>query len=247
MVGLVKHGSDAGIRGLVRRPTPRPPLRAHWKIRPVEAVQDPAVIETGLETDVEDRNATGVSLMQIDNVDDPVAGENEVCLHRSTNPVTSQTTDTNTANGCIKQQAKNTFTRNITPSVARATIAPMPIRSRHPERRYLEVGQRVEAVRLFAGLTTIEMAALMGIGQARYVLIHYGRVLPDAEKLEPLCERWGVSLDWLYRGDPKMMPVGVWDGIKAQLQTLVDEHGQPIKRKSGRPVGPGRKTAKTES
>ncbi|WP_137107872.1 hypothetical protein [Azospirillum argentinense] len=53
--------------------------------------------------------------------------------------------------------------------------------------------------------------------------------------MEPLCVRYGVTLDWIYREDERLMPVGIIEGIKAQLRTLVDAEGKPLKRKPGRP------------
>lgn len=114
---------------------------------------------------------------------------------------------------------------------------PKPIRSKFPERPYLEVGQRVEATRLFAGLTVIEMAELMGVSQSRYTVLQYGRALPDAEKLEPLCVHFGLSLDWLYRGDQRLIPIGIARELDSHLQSLVDSEGRPHQRKPGRPVG----------
>ncbi|WP_281262087.1 helix-turn-helix domain-containing protein [Azospirillum thermophilum] len=122
----------------------------------------------------------------------------------------------------------------------------MAIRSNTPGRPYLLVGQRIEALRLYAGLTVTEMAEVMGTSQSRYTTIQYGRALPDAEKLEPLCVRWGLSLDWIYRGDRRLMPVGIMDELDVKLQTLVDEEGRPHQRRPGRPAGTSRKRAPRE-
>ncbi|QCO07562.1 XRE family transcriptional regulator (plasmid) [Azospirillum argentinense] len=124
---------------------------------------------------------------------------------------------------------------NTSGSVAAIIPAMKPIRSNSPGRPYLEVGQRIEATRLWAGLTVIQMAELMRTTPPRYSDLQYGRALPDTEKVEPLCVRYGVTLDWIYREDERLMPVGIIEGIKAQLRTLVDAEGKPLKRKPGRP------------
>lgn len=241
MAGAVKHGSDRDGLRLGRRLPSRSALRPDWKIRPVETAQDPAGGDAGLTAESADGHPGKILPVKVDHLDDHVLGENEVCLHGSAAPERSASDLINNHQMGLLQPAKNNIRiDNTTPNGA-ANIAAMPIRSRHPDRRYLEVGQRIEAVRLFAGLTTIEMAVLMGISQGRYTTLHYGRALPDAEKLEPLCERFGVSLDWLYRGDSRLMPMGIWEGVKAQLEKLVDEHGHPHHRPPGRPVGTGGK------
>lgn len=126
-----------------------------------------------------------------------------------------------------------------------AAMATTAIRSSNPDRPYLEVGQRIEAVRLYAGLTVIEMAALMKIGQSRYTVLQYGRALPDAEKLEPLCLRYGVTLDWLYRGDMRLLPYALVEELERHRLSL-NEHGHPHKRPPGRPAGTGTKSKRAD-
>jgi transcriptional regulator with XRE-family HTH domain len=114
------------------------------------------------------------------------------------------------------------------------------IRSAIPGRPYAWVGVRIESVRLHAGWTVTEMATVMKTTAPRYTDIQYGRVLPDAEKLEPLLERFGLSLDYLYLGRKTLLTWGVVEALEEKQRELVGEDGKPLgTRPRGRPR-PGR-------
>jgi len=200
----------------------------------MESLQDGTAADAAFGTQDIEVGAVQVAAVQIHQMDDPVAGSHKVRLRhrRSLQP---EHTQINSSVDAINQRGIIGVPSANTSHDDKAIIPAMPIRSKFPERPYLEVGQRLEATRLLAGLTVIEMSALMGVAQSRYTFLQYGRALPDAEKLEPLCEHFGLSLDWLYRGDARLIPMGIHEKLHQHLESLVDEEGRPHQRKPGRP------------
>ncbi|MBP2233123.1 transcriptional regulator with XRE-family HTH domain [Azospirillum agricola] len=235
--GDVQHGSsalDAGVLGGAAR------LTARSDRQPVhmEPLQDGAPGEAALGAEDIEVGASQITAVQLQELHHAVSGRDKVCL-RHPQPLQPEHKQINSFEEAIKQPGIISAPSANTPHRDKAIIPAMPIRSKFPERPYLEVGQRVEATRLLAGLTVIEMAELMGVSQSRYTVLQYGRALPDAEKLEPLCDHFGLSLDWLYRGITAMIPLGIHRQLEQHLQSLVDEEGRPHQRKPGRPFGTG--------
>lgn len=115
-------------------------------------------------------------------------------------------------------------------------IRNMSIRSGIPGRPYAWVGVRIESIRQHSGLTVSEMATLMKTTAPRYTDIQYGRALPDPEKLEPLIDRFGVSLDYLYLGRKTLVCWGILEALEARQRDLVGPDGKPLgTRRPGRP------------
>lgn len=233
--------------GQSRQTAGRPATGTHHEAVQAEALQNRLMSDAEFSAEGLNRLAIDVPPVQLLQLDHPVTRRDDVGLwkhetrpfqplvKRFNSPVNAIMTS-----GITNSESANTSRGDF------AIIPSMAIRSNFPGRPYLEVGQRIEATRLYAKLTVLEMAALMRVAPPRYTVIQYGRALPDAEKLEPLCEHFGLSLDWLFRGDRRLLPIGIAQELDRHLKSLVDEQGQPLRRKPGRPVGTSRKPAKKD-
>lgn len=65
-----------------------------------------------------------------------------------------------------------------------------------------------------------ECARLFGIKRAAWNNYEYGRRILDIEIATAFCERFKVSLDWLYRGDMSSLTVRMADHIREQVPVL---------------------------
>lgn len=242
-----RHGHGSPPRYVSRRPLGHSGLAAaSWRLSAGQVAQPgvPEPVAQGVAGQADfgaqcGRSFAGnVPAMQVGQFHHDIARRDDVdlSLRHDTGPAQFDATEINAR--YLDNMQRRTFVHshdNTAGSGAAIIPAMKPIRSSSPGRPYLEVGQRIEATRLWAGLTVIQMAELMRTTPPRYSDLQYGRALPDTEKVEPLCVRYGVTLDWIYRDDERLMPVGIIDGIKAHLRTLVDAEGKPLKRKPGRP------------
>lgn len=70
-----------------------------------------------------------------------------------------------------------------------------------------EIGARLKAIRTtLTDLSIKDYAALLKVGGTRYTNWETGhRRLPPEEAIK-LCERWGVTLDFIYRGIDTALP-----------------------------------------
>lgn len=81
-----------------------------------------------------------------------------------------------------------------------------------------DVGRRLRLTREALGYSKRQQndfAAESGLSQSHYNKFDTGErqlTLPVALKL---CHRWGLTLDWLYRGDPSGLPYALHNKIKA--------------------------------
>lgn len=71
---------------------------------------------------------------------------------------------------------------------------------------YWRIGQRLQALRETTGMSKTEFAAFCGFNYTRYVNWETGhrRMLPDEAVV--LCEKLGVTLDFIYRGIEAQLP-----------------------------------------
>ncbi|MBF0626474.1 MAG: helix-turn-helix transcriptional regulator [Magnetococcales bacterium] len=68
------------------------------------------------------------------------------------------------------------------------------------------IGHRLRASRSALELSPQEMAGLLGIRTETLETWESGRALPDLKAMSVLAEKFGLSLDWLFRGDPSCLP-----------------------------------------
>lgn len=69
-----------------------------------------------------------------------------------------------------------------------------------------DVARRLERSRLAIGLGQEEFAEEAGLSQPRYNPYETGKRLLTLPAALLLCERYMLTLDWLYRGDPSGLP-----------------------------------------
>lgn len=88
--------------------------------------------------------------------------------------------------------------------------------SRQPRKDELkmDVGRRLRAAREAMGLTAKELCAAVGIQANRYSQWETGKNLLDPVVALQIAERYGISLDYLYRGDLS----GLKHSVAAKLQ-----------------------------
>jgi len=72
--------------------------------------------------------------------------------------------------------------------------------------RYAVIGERLWALRNTTGMSKTEFAAVCGYNYTRYLNWESGhrRMLPD--EAEVLCNKFGVTLDFIYRGIEAQLP-----------------------------------------
>lgn len=77
------------------------------------------------------------------------------------------------------------------------------------------IGQRLRLTREVLGLSQAEFADRCGIARNTYNQYEQGKNKPQLQLAIDMCERFNLTLDWLYRGDPSSLPYKLADAIKA--------------------------------
>lgn len=98
-----------------------------------------------------------------------------------------------------------------------------------------EIGERLRITREALGLTGTEFAKDAGVLQNGYSQYETGirrLTLPAANRL---CERHGLTMDWLFRGDVSTLPHVLASKIAAQLGGHSAPPPVPLKPRRGRP------------
>ena len=80
-----------------------------------------------------------------------------------------------------------------------------------------EVGHRLKAVRLHYGKTRAEFAGSVQIDATSYGRIEKGQKPLKADMAFRVAERWGVSMDFLYRGRLTELPPNLADSFMRHL------------------------------
>lgn len=80
-----------------------------------------------------------------------------------------------------------------------------------------EVGRRLTALRQHYGKTRGEFAASVEIDPTSYGRIEKGLKPLKADMAFRIAERWGVSMDFLYRGRLTELPSSLADSLMANL------------------------------
>lgn len=71
---------------------------------------------------------------------------------------------------------------------------PLPPHSRS------EIGRRLKATRQALGLRTRDIHRATGIAESTWSQYENGRRFPDLMQMLPFADRFGIPLDWIYRG-----------------------------------------------
>jgi transcriptional regulator with XRE-family HTH domain len=94
------------------------------------------------------------------------------------------------------------------------------------------VGRRLRACREAVDLDQPDFAQ-WGIERTRLSQWENGRRAPNAFSLIPFCERFGISLDYIFRGDPRALPHGLYGKIMEKLEfDQRPRRGRPVKEGS---------------
>lgn len=78
-------------------------------------------------------------------------------------------------------------------------------RDRNPD-NLRAIGARLRAVRLALGLTQKDLYEPLGVKAATWNHWESGKRLPDPLVMAKLKEMHGISMDWIYAGDPSALP-----------------------------------------
>jgi transcriptional regulator with XRE-family HTH domain len=82
------------------------------------------------------------------------------------------------------------------------------------------VGKRLEIFRLAVGVKQVELAREFGWSQQKLGQWEHGRRNPTVPDMIDLAERYGVTLDYIYRGDMSRLPE--WLGKKIRELVVQD-------------------------
>jgi transcriptional regulator with XRE-family HTH domain len=80
------------------------------------------------------------------------------------------------------------------------TQSPLPPHSR------IEIGRRLKATRQALGLRARDIHRATGIGESTWSQYENGRRFPDLMQMLPFADRFGIPLDWIYRGIVAAVP-----------------------------------------
>lgn len=80
-----------------------------------------------------------------------------------------------------------------------------------------EIARRLRATRLALGLRPSELCQATGIGTSTYSQWEAGLRMPDVLQILPICERFGLTLDWIYRAQISGLAYDLAVKIQAEL------------------------------
>lgn len=103
-------------------------------------------------------------------------------------------------------------------SSARAKSAAAKERLRTEGRTAMAIGERLELTRAVLGVTQRVFATEAGIKENTYSQYKTGTQTPDLDSANKLCDRWQLTLDWIYRGDASGLDPDLQDAIKSVRQ-----------------------------
>lgn len=86
-----------------------------------------------------------------------------------------------------------------------------------------EIGRRLKATRQALGLRARDVHRATGIGESTWSQYENGRRFPELLQILPFADRFGVSLDWIYRGILSAVPFELAQDIRERLEKLVAE------------------------
>jgi len=97
--------------------------------------------------------------------------------------------------------------------------ASVPKRRMKSEGRSNEaIAERLEIIRAVKGLSQKDFVTPAGVNESTYSQYKRGTQAPDLEQANKLCDTWGLTLDWIYRGDNSGLDPNLRDAIKVVRQ-----------------------------
>jgi transcriptional regulator with XRE-family HTH domain len=88
-------------------------------------------------------------------------------------------------------------------------------------RTFEAIGQRLKAFREITGLSQKEFAARAGILDTTYNQYERGVSQPKIEYAYALCDTYGLTLDWIYSGDPAGLPYRIANDLAKESKETV--------------------------
>jgi transcriptional regulator with XRE-family HTH domain len=96
------------------------------------------------------------------------------------------------------------------------------------------IGNRLRAMREALQLNQTELCAIAGFATNTYNQWERGHGRPDLDNALRLCEKFPVTMDWIYRGDAEHLPHGIAQRIQARL-IAIEQEGDIAPPRRGRP------------
>ena len=97
--------------------------------------------------------------------------------------------------------------------------------------------RRLRAAREALGMQQQDMARACGAEPNRWSNWEAARTLPDALVMARAMVLFGVSLDWIYAGDPGHLPVKIFAGIQDRHPELLQPAADPAEPTPARRAG----------
>lgn len=98
-----------------------------------------------------------------------------------------------------------------------ASLKPQKGHSRKELTSALSIGERLRLTRLALGLTQKSMAYPLSVSREAYTMYETGSREPPWTVAVELCDSWGITMDWIYRGEMSNLPSGLLQKIVEQI------------------------------
>jgi transcriptional regulator with XRE-family HTH domain len=97
------------------------------------------------------------------------------------------------------------------------------------------IAERLEMVRNLLGKSQKTFATGAGVAESTYSQYKTGKNVPDLDEAHKLCDRWGLTLDWIYRGDRRGLSPDLSSAIEAMQRARSVSPPDPYSRQRRRP------------
>jgi transcriptional regulator with XRE-family HTH domain len=87
---------------------------------------------------------------------------------------------------------------------------------REARRSKRAIGERLKLARHLLGKSQKDFATDAGIAGNTYNQYETGTNTPSLEEAQKLCDRWALTLDWIYRGDTR----GLGPDLSAAIEAM---------------------------
>ena len=84
-------------------------------------------------------------------------------------------------------------------------------------------GERLKLTRDLLGKNQATFATGAGIARNTYNQFETGTNLPSVNQAHKLCDRWGLTLDWIYRGDTRGLGADLSAAIEAMRRARSEQ------------------------
>lgn len=105
----------------------------------------------------------------------------------------------------------------IAPLQIESSMTPSRSSSRRDLTTPLSIGERLRVTRLALGITQKSMAHPLSVTREAYTMYETGSREPPWTVGIELCDAWGLTLDWIYRGDMSGLQSGLVEKIASQI------------------------------